>query len=483
MRGLGTSMRRAACGVYALAGVLLLGLSTLGLSQPAETRHGLRIVEPPARLSSRPARVALMITPSPPTAGPVWAMAHGEAREDEQMFARLGFRVISIGPSNRVDLVRTLRAAGDLIPLGAEVVVIARGIAVAAHRDIFLLPSDTAVPVASAALETDAVRLGDLVRRLASRAPAALVVLVNECHGAEAASACPTDILSDLPVSLLVLAPRGATSTGARSIRTKLADAIRSEGTGLTEFSGRFGTTLSGTEPAFRAGPLRHPGFAFMPDGFHAALIHPCNTVNREADAVAAREVRGQPLIGECENASRLWPSAHFQQQLVALREQAAFRQAVTRCSDEIASKSYQLAYPSGRYLAAVAAFRASCEATGAEERRKAEIREQQRQEELRRREAEARAFELPVPTRPIAPVVDPGSRSSGQFRFAYDPRTGRVDYDDGRGTAGTCRVRGWGNMRSVRGRIGRNGQFLIAYETEPHGTAWREVPLRQICQ
>ncbi|WP_163823216.1 hypothetical protein, partial [Proteus mirabilis] len=88
---------------------------------------------------------------------------------------------------------------------------------------IFLQPSDAVAPVAQAALETDAVRLGDLVRRLVSRAPAALVVLVNQCHGVETANACAPDIFGDLSASLIVLGPRGAVSAGARSVQHKLA--------------------------------------------------------------------------------------------------------------------------------------------------------------------------------------------------------------------------------------------------------------------
>ncbi len=475
-------VRRAIRGITAAACMSLVGIAPSALAQPAETPAGLRILEPAARLSNRPARVALLITPSSPMAGAIWAMAHGEARDAEELFTRLGFRVISIGPANRVDLVRTLRAAGDLIPLGAEVVVMARGIAISAHRDVFLQPLDAAAPIAPAALETDAVRLGDFVRRLSSRAPVSLVVLVNECHGSEIANGCPPDIFTDLPATLMVTGPRGARPDGPRSIHSKLAAAMQTEGATLGEFAARFGAALTGSDPTLRVGTIRHPAFAFMPAGFHASLIHPCNTVNREADAVAAREVRAQPLLTACENANRLWPSSHFQRQLLALREQVAFRQAVLRCSDDLAARSYQLAYPSGRYLSAVNAFRATCEANAAEERRKAEVREQQRQEEARRREAEARARELPMPPRPVPPTPEPEVRPSGQFRFVYDQRTGRVNYDDGRGSAGTCRVRAWGNMRSVRGRLGRNGTILIAYETEPHGTALREVPLRQIC-
>jgi len=469
----------------ALAAVLVLGRAAA--AQPADPRAYLRVSEPPAKMTGRAPRVALIVTPSPATAGPAWAAAHGEMRDIVEAFTRLGFRVVQVGPANRVELVGAMRSAVEAVPLGAEVVIVARGVALAADRDIFLQPADAATVAGTARpLETDAVRLSDLARRVAARAPAALVALVNECHGRERAGTCQADMPADLPVTLMVLVPRAPAAGRPASAQPRMIAAMRTEGATLAEFGAALQAGLAASEPELRTGTMRHPGFAFMPRGFHALLDHPCNRVNRDADAVAARELRGQPLVAACEEANRLWPSPHFQQQMAALREQIAFRQAVTSCRDQLAAASYRSAYPAGRYLPAVEAFRASCDRTAEDDRREAAAREEQRREQQRRRQEElarARDTERTAPGGASeTPRAEADTRSPAPFRFTYNARNGQVQYSDGAGHEGSCRIRAWGNIRAVRARLSRGGRILVAYETEPHGTAMREVPLRQIC-
>jgi hypothetical protein len=317
-------------------------------------------------------RIALTILPKPAAA----SARAGLAQADEELYRKrlreLGFEVRTIAPANRLDLERTLREAALGIPAGSEVAVLLLGNAFAFEDDVRIVPADASSDLASAPdrLETETLRLSDFLRRVSSRLPRNLVVIVDECADLDpAAGKCrSSQSVGSTGASIFSAFRRPSTATADRtlsnalSLRTNLLSLMTREGLSFSQLQNELARQLSGSNLALDASDPLSETFAFLPRGFFGGISNECNQVDLAADAMLIRSVDLAPKQAACERATATWPySNHFAERLVAVKEQRAYQTAVASCNDPIVQSAFEATYPTSRFRRVVDAFWAAC--------------------------------------------------------------------------------------------------------------------------
>ena len=165
-------------------------------------------------------------------------------------------------PAPRPELVRSLRDVAAGIPAGADIAVLALGTALGGSEDVFLAPASRSdLAGRPELLETEAIRLGDLLRRLADRRPRELVAVVNECRPT-LNSHCPLDGAVGASGASLVAAERvdtrgsGAPVAAQASLRDPLLRATTQEGRSFLQFFEALGAGLARGFAAFASSPV-----------------------------------------------------------------------------------------------------------------------------------------------------------------------------------------------------------------------------------
>lgn len=403
-----------------VAAVLAMCLAgSVSIRASAQT---LQAAAPVARsdVLTRP-RFAVIVAPQPAESSSRAATAQADAEALSRRLREIGFEVRTVGPAGRPELARSLRDVAGQVPTGAEVVVLVLGQTFGGADDVFLLPAGTPYDLAArpASLETEAIRLGDILRRLAERRPAELVVVADECRPVVGAH-CPLDAAVASSDASIVAAERtdplgGGTPVAAQaSLREPLLRAMVTEGQSFLALYEALRSGLARTDLAALASSRLSSSFQFLPSGFFRGLRTECNRVDPALDAASVRNLPLDPLVRACQAALATYPSSEFfRSQLGAAQEQQAFQRGASGC-DRLAAAGYRSAYPAGRFRAVVDEVAAGCERQD----------EQRRQDEARRREQEEeaayrRAVVSCADRREAAGYV--GRYSAGRYRSAVD--------------------------------------------------------------
>ena len=246
------------------------------------------------------------------------------------------------------------------------------GNAFAFEGDVRIVPADASSDLASAPdrLETETLRLSDFLRRVSSRLPRNLVVIVDECADLDpAAGKCRSgqsvgstgaSIFSAFRRPSTAIADR--TLSNALSLRTNLLSLMTREGLSFSQLQSELARQLSGSNLALDASAPLSETFAFLPSGFFSGISNECNQVDRAADAMLIRSVDLAPKQAACEKATATWPySNHFAERLIAVKEQRAYQTAVASCNDPIVQSAFAATYPTSRFRPVVDAFWATC--------------------------------------------------------------------------------------------------------------------------
>ena len=317
-------------------------------------------------------RIALTILPKPAAASARAALAQADEDLYRKRLRELGFEVRAIAPANRLDLDRTLREAALGIPAGSEIAVLLLGNAFAFEGDVRIVPADASSDLANAPdrLETETLRLSDFLRRVSSRLPRNLVVIVDECADLDpAAGKCnSSQSVGSTGASIFSAFRRPSTATADRtlsnalSLRTNLLALMTREGLSFSQLQSELARQLSGSNLALDASAPLSETFAFLPSGFFGGISNECNQVDLAADAMFIRSVDLAPKQAACEKATATWPySNHFAERLVAVKEQRAYQTAVASCNDPIVQSAFATTYPTSRFRRVVDAFWATC--------------------------------------------------------------------------------------------------------------------------
>ncbi|WP_019905667.1 hypothetical protein [Methylobacterium sp. 77] len=367
-------------GIAALAAVLIIGAPLAWAAAP-----GVFVKTATGRSSAVTSpRIALLIVPQASTTGSRAATAHADEEAYRKRLLEIGFDVWTFGPADRPELERSLREAAGRIPEGAQVAVIALGQSIGGEDDVFLVPGNPAdLAQRPNLVDSDGVRLGDLMRRLSRRQLRDLVAVIDECQPTAGGSCDFDGATGGSGASVMGAqraarrAPGAAPLAGRASLRDVLLGAMAQEGQNFLqsyEFLQR-GLADSDLEP--RASGSLTTTFAFLPQGFFAGMTTGCNKIDPDADAAALRTVALDPPIRECEAMTAAYPYArHFADRLQAGREQRAYQKAVASCEDRLSAPSYLSAYPAGRFRGIVEGHILECD----------RVRDRQQTEEDRRR-------------------------------------------------------------------------------------------------
>jgi hypothetical protein len=317
-------------------------------------------------------RIALTILPKPAAASARADLAQADEELYRKRLRELGFEVRTIAPANRFDLDRTLREAALGIPAGSEVAVLLLGNAFAFEDDVRIVPADASSDLASAPdrLETETLRLSDFLRRVSSRLPRNLVVIVDECADLDtAAGKCrSSQSVGSTGASIFSAFRRPSTATADRtlsnalSLRTNLLSLMTREGLSFSQLQSELARQLSGSNLALDASAPLSETFAFLPSGFFGGISNECNQVDLAADAMFIRSADLAPKQAACEKATGTWPySNQFAERLVAVKEQRAYQTAVASCNDPIVQSAFAATYPTSRFRRVVDAFWVTC--------------------------------------------------------------------------------------------------------------------------
>lgn len=396
----------------ARAAALLTGLSlALNASMHTPSAHaaapGLAVQAATGRSSvlSGP-RIALLIVPQATNAGSRAATAHADEEAYRKRLREIGFDVWTFGPADRPELERGLREAAARLPEGAQVAVIALGPSVGGEDDVFLMPQGAAGDLTQrpAFIESEGVRLGDLLRRLSRRQPRDLVAVVDECQPV-AGGRCDFDAAAGSSGASVIggqrlgrRAPGAVPLAGRASLRDILLGAMAQEGQNFLQSYEFLQRGLGGSDLEPRASGALTTAFSFLPQGFFAGMTTPCNKVDPNAEPAALSSIALDPLIRECEAVTAAYPYARaFADRLQAGREQRAFQKAVASCDDRLSASSYGSAYPAGRFRGIVENHVVECDRlrdrqqSEAQRQRDADAQRQREADERRRWEEQAR--------------------------------------------------------------------------------------------
>jgi hypothetical protein len=417
-------------------------------------------------------RIAVLIHPHP-AGGSARAMVAVRDREVlAERFKAIGFDVLPIGPGERPALAQDLRAALARLPEGADVVVVALGETLGASHD-FYLASSTA-DAGSVPLDTRAVRVGDLLRRLSTRHPREVVVILDECRSvtsdgcAQAAAAAPSDA-SIIGGERVDARNRSTPLASPRSLREMLLIATAEEGAVLPASYDSIARMLAGTDLRPLSSPRLSASFAFLPLGYFAGLATECGRVDPNAELGTLETGSTEAFVRACDEAVANYPfTRFFSTRREAAREQLSFLRAVSSCAQTLPAASYRSSYPTGRFRGAVDDFSRDCE------RRAQEARDDRRRREAMTIQDEPSLADRSAPHQP-GPETD--GRRGEQTASRRDPATfeeGTYHYVTGLDPDGdnwlalrsapSLRV-GWRQSRMESGTLltvlGREGDWL----------------------
>ncbi|MCJ2026338.1 hypothetical protein [Methylobacterium sp. J-067] len=378
--------------VFAAAALVFLGAVEGQAASP-----GLAVQSATARSSAATGpRIALLVVPQPASAGGRAATAHADEEAYRKRLRDIGFDVWTFGPADRPQLERGLREAAGRLPEEAQVAVFVLGPTVGGVDDIHLIPQDAPSDIGQrpTMLDSEGVRLSDVMRRIAQRRPRDLVAVIDECQAASGAR-CDFDAAAGNSGASLIgseRAPRRTASpaplAGRASLRDPMLTAMAQEGETFLQSYETLKRGLAGSDLEPRASGALTTSFAFIPQGFFGGLRSDCNKIDPNAEPVSLRGVNLEPAIKACEAGTATYPFARpFQDRLQAGREQRAYQRAVASCDDPTSTASYTTAYPAGRFRSLVETFALEC---GRNRDRQDEARRQQ-EDEARRRQEDAR--------------------------------------------------------------------------------------------
>ncbi len=341
------------------------------------------------RQSASVQKIALLIVPGISTSSPRWAMAHADEEVYRRRLQELGFDVSVIGPSDRFELDLQLRNSTVRIPNGADVAVFVLGSAVSDADDIRIVPSDAPADLAERPelLEAETVRLSDVLRRVASRAPRNLVAIVDECRRIGATDqACAVQSAASPRDASVIAARRKAPRPGASpliaraSLRDDLLPLLSQEALTFADLHASLVQRLAPTNLTVDATPTLTGAFSFVPAGFFAAIATDCNKVDLNADPVALKAANLDGLQRSCDAAVTQYPYArHFIDRQSAVKEQRAFQRAVASCADAVAISGFAAAYPASRFKRVVEEFSLACSRERDDARLQREAQERER--------------------------------------------------------------------------------------------------------
>lgn len=381
--------------IAALAATLLLGgtlaeAAAPGLSVQTATGRSGAVTGP---------RIALLIVPHAAHAGSRAATAHADEEAYRKRLREIGFDVWTFGPSDRPELERSLREAATRLPEGAQIAVIALEPSVGAEDDVFLVPQGNPGDLAQRPnlLESEGVRLGDLLRRLSRRQPRDLVAVVDECQPA-AGGRCDFDAATGGSGASLVGAQRtarrgsgAAPLAGRASLRDILLGAMAQEGQNFLQSYEFLQRGLADSDLEAKASGSLTTTFAFLPQGYFAGMTVACNKIDPNADPAALRTVALDPPIRDCEAMTAAYPYARsFADRLQAGREQRAYQKAVAGCEDRLSASSYLGAYPAGRFRGIVEGHVLECDRVRDRQQTADQLRQQREADDRRRWEEQA---------------------------------------------------------------------------------------------
>lgn len=367
-------------GLGALAAALAFLVA--GAGEAAAASSGLTTAQPLVRHPTAGQRVALLIVPGPAQTDARQITAHADEEAYRRHLREIGFEVWTIGPSSRPDLDRLLRDAAARLPVGADVLVLALGTALSTAGDVFLVPADTRTgETRPEMLDTEAVRLSTLLRRLAARAPRHLAAIVDECRPVSAPGRCAVEAAGASGASVLAArrthpGGEGPPRASRSSLREDLLAAMTIEGQSFIQLYHALAARLSGSDLALDTTGSLSAGFALLPANFFAELPHECNRVDADADPATLRHAGLEAVLRACESAAATWPYARpYAEKLAIAREQRAFQRAVASCDDRFAASAFTSAYPSSRLRRVIDDHFAACERTATNIHIQAEIR------------------------------------------------------------------------------------------------------------
>jgi hypothetical protein len=337
-------------------------------------------------------RIALLIVPQTAASSGRAATAHADEEVYRKRLRDIGFDVWTLGPADRPQLERGLRDAAGRLPEDAQVAVFVLGPSLGGGDDIYLMPQDAPFDTGQRPnlLESEGVRLSDVLRRVAQRRPRDLVAVVDECQPA-AGGRCDFDAAAGSARASLIGGERsgrrgssGAPLAGRTSLRDAMLAAMAQEGETFLQSFETLQRGLAGSDLEPRASSALTTSFAFLPQGFFAGLRTDCNAIDPNADAAALRTANLDSAIRACETMTGTYPYARpFEARLQAGREQRAYQRAVASCDDPTSTASYNASYPAGRFRALVDTFALSC----AQARERVNEERRRQDEERRRRE------------------------------------------------------------------------------------------------
>lgn len=347
-------------------------------------------------------RIALLIVPQPAAASGRAATAHADEEAYRKRLRDIGFDVWTLGPADRPQLERGLREAVARLPEDVQIAVFALGPSVGGTDDVHILPKDAPSDASQRPdmLDSEGLRLSDLLRRISQRRARDLVAVVDECQPA-AGGRCDFDAAAGASGASIIgseragrRSPSGAPLAGRASLREPMLGAMAQEGESFLQSFAFLRRALSDSDLEPRASGSLTTSFAFLPQGFFAGLPSACNRIDPNADPASLRGVNLDPPIGACEAATATYPYARaFEDRRQAGREQRAFQKATASCEDGTAIASYSAAYPAGRFRGLVDNFSIDCnrkrDRQEADERRRREETDRQREAERQRQEVE----------------------------------------------------------------------------------------------
>lgn len=373
---------------FGVAIAALIGSWTM-FEAASATAPGLNNYLSPLRQSASAQKIALLIVPGISTSSPRWAVGHADEEVYRKRLLELGFDVFVIGPSDRFELDRQLRNSTARIPNGADVAVLVLGSAISDADDVRIVPSDAPADLTerSDLLEAETVRLSDVLRRIASRAPRNLVAIIDECRRIGATDqACAVQSAASPRDASVIAARRKAPRPGASpliaraSLRDDLLPLLSQEALTFADLHASLVQRLAPTNLTVDATPTLTGAFSFVPAGFFAAIATDCNKVDLNADPVALKAANLDGLQRSCDAAVTQYPYArHFIDRQSAVKEQRAFQRAVASCADAVAISGFAAAYPASRFKRVVEEFSLACSRERDDARLQREAQERER--------------------------------------------------------------------------------------------------------
>jgi hypothetical protein len=355
-----------------VAALTTLFVLSSGISDVSATEPGLFSAAPTLRHPNYVGRVAVLVVPGTARANARNVIAHADEETYRKLLRDIGFDVLTIGPLSRPDLDQAMREAARRLPNGGEVAMFVLGTALSDADELYVMPADAPAEgeLRPGGLDAAGLRLGDMLRRIQTRAPRRFVVIVDECRRiGSAGPECAVEAAAGTTGASIIAAHRISARTGTNaplaqrsSTRELLALEMVKEGQNFFSLFGSLKQRLLGSNIALVSTSTLSTEFAFVPVNYFATLPTDCNQVAANAVANVVRTTNLEPLVQACERATSTWPYApHFASQLAIVREQRAFQKAVASCGDLAPATEYHRKYDNGRYKRHVEDFVVGC--------------------------------------------------------------------------------------------------------------------------